>query len=426
MGIDYAINDLPPFIPFDKASGDYENAWFEFFFHFFACIGNVLLGVSIIILKDFSPCNLTLLTYSISDFLIGLILLALPLNNLIYGGVSLSQFSCTFISATTVFSCFVSLSCCLALTFERYNLVVWKRNVTKESFYAYIIIVIPESTNELEHIVASDQENMIPCEILRHYKKYSVSVHKQGTPGSSHPDGSPKSGLQQKTIMFQLKVFIATGVITMLALYIISDTHEKYAGTLGLFPIPNDVSIVFVVNSPGVDSNSKCLDVAKEFGFEYLSVNDILNTEQNNPDSDYAEVINAYKSKGLNVPTDVLIILLHRLLNFSYSRKFLIDGFPRNLEEALKFENEVLKSKLIVHFSCPEEERLKEFLIKESKNGKKSTVMESFKKKLKEYKDTTSPLFEHYTKLNKLEQFSCNQSKDEFKNEIAEVFKTLE
>ncbi|KAJ3223450.1 hypothetical protein HK099_001095 [Clydaea vesicula] len=340
---------------------------------------------------------------------------------------------------------------------------------------------IPESTNELEHIVASDQENMIPCEILsgntiietlffddeelinsytvkqipilghpyttsinpkslkntnqffkntlnlnRHYKKYSVSVHKQGTPGSSHPDGSPKSGLQQKTIMFQLKVFIATGVITMLALYIISDTHEKYAGTLGLFPIPNDVSIVFVVNSPGVDSNSKCLDVAKEFGFEYLSVNDILNTEQNNPDSDYAEVINAYKSKGLNVPTDVLIILLHRLLNFSYSRKFLIDGFPRNLEEALKFENEVLKSKLIVHFSCPEEERLKEFLIKESKNGKKSTVMESFKKKLKEYKDTTSPLFEHYTKLNKLEQFSCNQSKDEFKNEIAEVFKTLE
>ncbi|KAJ3227420.1 hypothetical protein HK099_002171 [Clydaea vesicula] len=141
MGIDYAINDLPPFIPFDKASGDYENAWFEFFFHFFACIGNVLLGVSIIILKDFSPCNLTLLTYSISDFLIGLILLALPLNNLIYGGVSLSQFSCTFISATTVFSCFVSLSCCLALTFERYNLVVWKRNVTKESFYAYIIIV---------------------------------------------------------------------------------------------------------------------------------------------------------------------------------------------------------------------------------------------------------------------------------------------
>lgn len=36
------------------------------------------------------------------------------------------------------------------------------------------------------------------------------------------------------------------------------------------------------------------------------------------------------------------------------SDRFLVDGFPRAMDQALKFEEEVCESKFVLYFECPE------------------------------------------------------------------------
>ena len=46
----------------------------------------------------------------------------------------------------------------------------------------------------------------------------------------------------------------------------------------------------------------------------------------------------------------------------SSSNKFLIDGFPRKMDQALAFEDKVAPAKFVLYFECPEEEMLKDCL----------------------------------------------------------------
>ncbi|KAJ3215379.1 hypothetical protein HK099_006396, partial [Clydaea vesicula] len=104
--MDISINELPEFVPFTDIT-QYQNAYTQTILH-----------------------------------IIGFIVIVFSISTIIYNGVGISKVNCAFISAQTIFFCFVSLCSCLGLTFERYNLVVLKKDFTKNSFAAYLAAVI--------------------------------------------------------------------------------------------------------------------------------------------------------------------------------------------------------------------------------------------------------------------------------------------
>lgn len=79
---------------------------------------------------------------------------------------------------------------------------------------------------------------------------------------------------------------------------------------------------------------------------------DLLREEQQRPGSQYGELIKTYIREGKIVPMEVTIALLENAMLASGQKRFLIDGFPRKMDQALKFEEQVIYVFLLVICFC--------------------------------------------------------------------------
>lgn len=82
--------------------------------------------------------------------------------------------------------------------------------------------------------------------------------------------------------------------------------------------------------------------------------------------------------------------------------KFLIDGFPRQMDQAVKFEEDVCESSFTLFFDCTEEEMLKRLLNRGKTSGRADDNIESIKKRFRTFKETSYPVVEYYRKLDKV------------------------
>jgi len=85
--------------------------------------------------------------------------------------------------------------------------------------------------------------------------------------------------------------------------------------------------------------------LVKDWDFVHLSAGDLLRAEQAREGSEYGALIKKYIQEGEIVPMEITIGLLQRAMQENIDkerRKFLIDGFPRKMDQALAFESNVL------------------------------------------------------------------------------------
>lgn len=118
-----------------------------------------------------------------------------------------------------------------------------------------------------------------------------------------------------------------------------SDTIPAAAATPALNS--NDFSVIFVLGGPGSGKGTQCAKLVEEFGFEHLSAGDLLRAEQARPGSKYGKLIADYIKAGEIVPQEITLALLEQAMRESNGNRFLIDGFPRKMDQALSFETQV-------------------------------------------------------------------------------------
>ena len=93
--------------------------------------------------------------------------------------------------------------------------------------------------------------------------------------------------------------------------------------------------------------------------------------------------------------------------------RFLIDGFPRKMDQALEFDNTVCPASLVLFFDTTEEVMLARLLHRAETSGREDDNVESIKKRFHTYKNDTMPVIEHYEKLNKVAKIDSSASVDE-------------
>lgn len=135
---------------------------------------------------------------------------------------------------------------------------------------------------------------------------------------------------------------------------------------------------------------------------------DLLRAEQKREGSKYGELINHYIKEGLIVPMEVTIALLEQAMKEAIAegkeKRFLIDGFPRKMDQAIKFEEVVVPSKLVLFFECPEDVMLKRLLKRGESSGRVDDNIESIKKRFHVFVDTSMPVIEEFEKQNKVKK----------------------
>ncbi|EIE88297.1 hypothetical protein G6F46_000803 [Rhizopus delemar] len=192
---------------------------------------------------------------------------------------------------------------------------------------------------------------------------------------------------------------------------------------------PAEVTVVFVLGGPGAGKGTQCARIKKDYDFVHLSAGDLLREEQKRQGSEYGELIQNYIRDGLIVPMEVTIALLEKAMKESIEKenktRFLIDGFPRKMDQADKFEETVVESKFVLYFSCSEETLLERLLKRGESSGRVDDNIESIKKRFQTFKDTSYPVIEAFEKKNKVCEINAEQSVEEVYDNVKKVFDVI-
>ncbi|EME80044.1 uncharacterized protein MYCFIDRAFT_211943 [Pseudocercospora fijiensis CIRAD86] len=187
---------------------------------------------------------------------------------------------------------------------------------------------------------------------------------------------------------------------------------------------PDEALVLFVLGGPGAGKGTQCANLVRDYGFKHLSAGDLLREEQNRPGSDYGEMISTYIKEGQIVPQEVTIKLLENSMvseiEKSGNRKFLIDGFPRKMDQAIKFEEIVVPSKFTLFFDCPEETMRERLLNRGKTSGRADDNEESIKKRFRTFVETSMPVVEYFEKEGRVVKVDARPEPDKVYESVKE------
>ncbi|KAH8815353.1 adenylate kinase-domain-containing protein [Xylogone sp. PMI_703] len=181
---------------------------------------------------------------------------------------------------------------------------------------------------------------------------------------------------------------------------------------------PKDVTVLFVLGGPGAGKGTQCANLVRDYGFTHLSAGDLLREEQNRPGSEFGALIKDYIKNGLIVPMEVTVQLLENAMADAMKKagtkngKFLIDGFPRKMDQAIKFEETVCPSKYVLFFDCPEEVMEKRLLKRGETSGRSDDNIESIKKRFKTFVETSMPVVDYFEKDGRVIKVEATRAPD--------------
>ncbi|KAA6412132.1 MAG: UMP-CMP kinase [Lasallia pustulata] len=193
---------------------------------------------------------------------------------------------------------------------------------------------------------------------------------------------------------------------------------------------PDNVSVIFVLGGPGSGKGTQCEKIVRDYGFTHLSAGDLLRAEQDRPHSEFGNMIKEYIRDGKIVPMEVTVQLLENAMTDDIKQhdgkgKFLIDGFPRKMDQALHFEASVCPSKSTLFFDCPEDVMLARLLNRGKTSGRTDDNEESIKKRFKTFVDTSMPVVDYFETKGKLVKILAVRSPDEVYQEVRRVLRSL-
>ena len=130
----------------------------------------------------------------------------------------------------------------------------------------------------------------------------------------------------------------------------------------------------------------------------------------------FGDLIKDYIKEGKIVPMEVTVQLLENAITEvvhkspSNTGKFLIDGFPRKMDQAIKFEETVCPSKFVLFFDCPEEEMQKRLLNRGKTSGRSDDNAESIQKRFKTFVETSMPVVDYFASQGRVVKIVATKS----------------
>lgn len=195
----------------------------------------------------------------------------------------------------------------------------------------------------------------------------------------------------------------------------------------------NKITVIYVLGGPGAGKGTQCAKLVDDFNFCHLSAGDLLRAEQHREGSEYGELIRTCIREGTIVPMEVTIKLLENAMKerlASPSEKdgwtqgrgrFLIDGFPRKMDQAIKFDQSVCLSSLVLFYTTTEGVMLERLLERGKTSGREDDNVESIKKRFKTYEHDTMPVIEYYGSQDKVAKIDSSPSVDQVYAESVKV-----
>ncbi|KAK3987072.1 P-loop containing nucleoside triphosphate hydrolase protein [Cladorrhinum sp. PSN332] len=153
--------------------------------------------------------------------------------------------------------------------------------------------------------------------------------------------------------------------------------------------------VIFVIGAPGAGKGTLCKILAEVNDFEHLSIGDLLRQTVSSPNAD--KVMAGHIQRGELLPTDMILSTLKPHLKEASccgaGQTLLLDGFPRQLDQAREFEAFGTPN-LVLFFDCPEGIARERVITRPS--GRVGDTLEVFNKRHREFRELNPPILTYY------------------------------
>jgi adenylate kinase len=151
---------------------------------------------------------------------------------------------------------------------------------------------------------------------------------------------------------------------------------------------------------PGAGKGTQAIKIAEKYGWIHVSTGDILRSEVSQ-ETPLGLKVKAVMESGILVSDELLIEIMESVFRKNNTAGgFVLDGFPRTLNQAKELDRMLVKFatkvSLVLSLDVDEEELLKRLLVRALNQGRKDDTEEVIKNRLVQYHKHTKPLIEYY------------------------------
>uniref|UniRef100_A0A669P9R7 Adenylate kinase isoenzyme 5 n=1 Tax=Phasianus colchicus TaxID=9054 RepID=A0A669P9R7_PHACC len=179
--------------------------------------------------------------------------------------------------------------------------------------------------------------------------------------------------------------------------------------------------IILVIGGPGSGKGTQSLKIAERYGFNYISVGELLrkkihSTSSNRKWSLIAKII----TTGELAPQETTITeIKQRLMQIPDEEGIVIDGFPRDVAQAISFEDQICTPDLVVFLACSNQ-RLKERLLKRAEQqGRPDDNLKATQRRLMNFKQNAVPLVKYFQEKGLIVTFDADRDEEEVFSDIS-------
>lgn len=216
-----------------------------------------------------------------------------------------------------------------------------------------------------------------------------------------------------------------------------SSTHSKLVWATGLaglgvgayllykkFTEKKKYDVVFVLGGPGAGKGTQSALIYKTFDYVHLSAGDLLRAEKASG-SELAELINNYINEGKIVPAHITVRLLRNAMENSGATKFLVDGFPRDVDNLACWESDMTaltNVQFLLYLNCPQDIMIDRLVERGKTSGRSDDNREAIAKRFVTYENSTRPIIEHFASLGKVKEVDSNRPVEDVFADVSKHF----
>lgn len=173
---------------------------------------------------------------------------------------------------------------------------------------------------------------------------------------------------------------------------------------------------VLLIGPPGSGKGTQGERLAQRLHLEHLAAGDMLRAEVS-AGTPLGHRVSAMMLRGELVPDDVVLeLLLPRVLAAAQANGYLLDGFPRSVEQAQEARKltdvETAGPDAVIYLDAPREELMRRILARAETEGRADDNRETVQNRLRVFDEATKPLVEYYRDRNLLHVVDADQDED--------------
>ncbi len=185
---------------------------------------------------------------------------------------------------------------------------------------------------------------------------------------------------------------------------------------------------MILLGPPAVGKGTQAVWLSECLGVPSISTGQIFRANIDEK-TELGTLAEEYMAKGKFVPDSVTVPMVDaRLSAPDVQDGFILDGFPRNIDQAHALRDLLAKRgvalDIVIELEAPDEVVIQRLLNRAGEEQRSDDRVEVFQQRLIDYHELTEPIATYYADQDLLEVVDASQGKEEVRSAIMEVLRS--